>query len=158
MKQIIGIACVDAGGYYAAESDAPLPWPHTEGDLDWFKYVTNGGILVVGSVTYKQLQKLPPLKNREIWPVGKDHELKSVDDVLKKYEETGYKKTLYIAGGKRIWKAFDEHCDFFFVTRLNKKWVENGLKFPPILLPSKSAEPWLIREKYNVYEVYVHQF
>src|SRR6187402_2729861 len=121
MKKIIGIACVDAGGFYANKEGGPLAWPHTEGDLDWFRYLTNGGIMVVGSNSKKELDKLPPLKNREIWTVGREHELKSVEDVLNKYRNEESDRPLFVGGGKSLWAGFGPYYDNFYLTVLKKR-------------------------------------
>lgn len=128
MKSITGIACVDSHCYYANKEGGPLAWPHTEGDLDWFKYITNGGILVVGNNTWKELQKLPPLKNREIWPVGRDHELKSVYDVMTKFRLDSTNRQMFIGGGGQLWHDFFDYYDIFYLTVLKKQWIEDGLK------------------------------
>lgn len=126
MNKIIGIACVDTAGHYAPANGGPLPWPKEEGDLDWFKYITNGNIIVVGANSYAELEKLPPLKNREVWPVGRDHELKCVQDVLAKYSREHNNRDLFVGGGNRLWEEFVPFYDAFYLTVLKKQYLEEG--------------------------------
>lgn len=126
MKKIIGVACIDAGGFYARKEGGPLAWPHSESDLPWFKYITNGNIIVVGANSYAELQKLPPLKNREVWPVGKNHELKCVQNVLAKFSREHNDRNLFVGGGNRLWEEFVPLYDAFYLTVLKKQYLEEN--------------------------------
>lgn len=126
MKNIFGIACVDSGGAFAKINHGPLPWTAQQGDLDWFKFITNNNIVVVGANTYAELQKLPPLKNREIWPVGKNFDLKNEKDVLARYSNLQEDKQLFIAGGARLWISFQDYYSLFYLTMLKEKHVETS--------------------------------
>lgn len=125
---IVGIQCIDANGFYAEKDNPHLPWLPGAGDLDWFQFMTKGQIVVVGRNTFKTL---PPLKNREVWPVGKEYELKTVKDVLKKYKTDGDDRDLFIGGGAALWQGFSEHYDNFYQTVLNQGYIskDNGLKW-----------------------------
>jgi dihydrofolate reductase len=153
MKKIIGIACVDADGFYAKKDGGPLPWPHTEGDLDWFSYITKGNIIVLGSNSYKELMKLPPLKNREIWPVGKEYELKTVEDVLERFKEEE-SRDLFIGGGKGLWDGFIEYYNRFYLTVLNTVWVQDGLRFDDgDVFILENFDPIIDKPNYKVYDI-----
>lgn len=145
---------MDANGFYAPKGGGPLAWPHTEGDLDWFKYITTGGILVVGKNTYEELLKLPPLKGREIWGVSKDFRLKSVEDVLEEYEKSGNGRTLFICGGCQLWVDFFDHYNQFYLTTLKKSWIDDGVPFDDIDMDTIEDFDCIIeKDKYNVYKL-----
>jgi len=148
MKSITGVACVDMNHFYAEKEGGPLPWPSIQADLQWFKFLTNGGIVVVGDNTYQELQKLPPLKNREIWPVGKNHELKCVSDVLIKYSQEE-SRPLFVGGGGRLWKEFSEWYDCFYVTVLKKNYVHDGRR----LNVYGDCHEVLEKENYTIFRV-----
>lgn len=155
MKKIIGIACVDANGFYAKSDGGPLPWPNSEGDLDWFKYITNGGILVVGSNTKKELDKLPPLKNREIWAVGKEYKLKSAEDVLERYKKDQTGRNLFICGGAKLWESFENFYTGFYLTVLKQKFIEDGLEISEGMSESLDELDFglkiIEKEKYSIF-------
>lgn len=120
---IVGIQAIDNGLSFAEVSNDNLPWAGVDGDLDWFKYVTNGHIVVGGEKTY---QALKGLKNRESWLASRS-EGKSAENILKAYatlQEMGDKRNLFICGGEEVWEAFRPHYDAFYLTILNKTYVE----------------------------------
>lgn len=127
MNKIIGIMAQDAAGFYAPKNGGPLPWPKEKSDLDWFSFITKGNILLVGDNTFETLKVLPSLKNREIWPIGKKHELKNIDLVLSKFDKEADGRDLFICGGKSVWSAFEGYYDHFYVTKLREAFLKEGM-------------------------------
>lgn len=127
MKKIIGIACVDNNGFYCPNDGGHLVWPKEEGDLDWFKYITNGNIILLGKNSYNLLKELPPLKNREIWSVGSEGcDFKNFEEARLYYESLETDKLLFVGGGRRLWEEAKLYWDYFYLTVLHKKWIEEG--------------------------------
>lgn len=129
---IIGIVAVARN--LAIGKDGKLPW-HYPADLKHFKRTTMGGVVVMGSNTWRSIgQTLPGrlnvvLSRRAQIDAGHDllflrNEMEAVD--LSKY----LNGDLYVIGGSAIYKAFAPHIDEWIVTEIPET-VENADVFMP---------------------------
>ena len=129
---IIGIVAVARN--LAIGKDGKLPW-HYSADLKHFKQTTMGGVVVMGSNTWRSIgQTLPGrlnivLSRRAQIDVGHDlfflrNEMEAVD--LSKYL-SGH---LFVIGGSAIYKAFAPNIDEWVVTEIPET-IENADVFMP---------------------------
>ena len=118
----------------AIGKDGKLPW-HYPADLKHFKQTTMGGVIVMGSNTWRSIgQTLPGrlnvvLSRRAQIDVGHDllflrNEMEAVD--LAKY----LSGDLFVIGGSAIYKAFAPHIDEWIVTEIPET-IENADVFIP---------------------------
>ena len=129
---IIGIVAVAQN--LAIGKEGKLPW-HYPADLKHFKQTTMGGVVVMGSNTWRAIGRVLPgrlnivLSRRAQIDVGHDllflrSEMEAVD--LAKY----LSGDLFVIGGSAIYKAFAPHIDAWFVTEIPET-VENADVFMP---------------------------
>jgi len=129
---IIGIVAVAQN--LAIGKEGKLPW-HYPADLKHFKQTTMGGVVVMGSNTWRAIGRVLPgrlnvvLSRRAQIDVGHDllflrSEMEAVD--LAKY----LSGDLFVIGGSAIYKAFAPHIDAWIVTEIPET-VENADVFLP---------------------------
>lgn len=129
---IVGIVAVARN--LAIGKDGRLPW-HYSDDLKHFKQTTMGGVIVMGSNTWRSIGKTLPgrlnivLSRRAQIDAGHDllflrSEMEAVD--LSKY----IKGDLFVIGGSAIYRAFAPHIDEWVVTEIPVT-VENADVFMP---------------------------
>lgn len=117
---IVGIVAVARN--LAIGKDGKLPW-HYSADLKHFKQTTMGGVVVMGSNTWRSIGRTLPgrlnivLSRRAQIDVGHDllflrSEMEAVD--LSKY----LNGDLFVIGGSAIYKAFAPHIDEWIVTEV----------------------------------------
>ena len=117
---IVGIVAVARN--LAIGKDGKLPW-HYSADLKHFKQTTMGGVVVMGSNTWRSIGRTLPgrlnivLSRRAQIDVGHDllflrSEMEAVD--LSKY----LNGDLFVIGGSAIFKAFAPHIDECIVTEV----------------------------------------
>ncbi len=104
--------------------DGEIPWKCSD-DLKWFKEFTLGETIVVGRKTY---EKLPPLKNRKIIVLSKNHspclsDYPSCDDI------NDLPKDVIVAGGAKVYEELLPYCDSIYLT-LIRKFVEGDTYMP----------------------------
>ncbi len=97
MSKISLIAAVGRSGQIGMNGE--LPWYDSD-DLRWFKMVTMGSILIVGS---KTLETLPPLPGRAV--VGWGREI-DPEQMIVSLVDKNPDKIIYVAGGARTYQAF----------------------------------------------------
>jgi dihydrofolate reductase len=129
---IIGIVAVAQN--LAIGKEGKLPW-HYPSDLKHFKQTTIGGVVVMGSNTWRSIRRVLPgrlnivLSRRAQIDAGHDllflrNEMEAVD--LAKY----LSGDLFVIGGSAIYKAFAPHIDEWIVTEIPET-VENADVFMP---------------------------
>ena len=99
-----------------------LPW-HCRDDLQWFKRMTMGGIVVVG---WNTAQKLPNLPGRDVLVFDRNA---SFDGVIKYAEQQG--KDLWIAGGAKTYLAWLDKVDRCYISRIDYSG-EADVYMPPL--------------------------
>ena len=126
---LIGIVAMTPEGLIGNEDG--LPW-HIPSDLAFFKKITTGKTLIVGSKTF---ETLPPLPDRDIIVMSRDVKL-DIDDVrvVNSLEELGEEildeKINIVAGGAEIYKLLMPFCDFFYVTEVFDRMARGETYFP----------------------------
>ena len=129
---IVGIVAVSRN--LAIGKEGKLPW-HYPADLKHFKQTTTGGVVVMGSNTWRSIGRVLPgrlniiLSRRAQIDVGHDllflrNEMEAVD--LSKY----LSGNLFVIGGSAIYKAFAPHIDEWIVTEI-PEMIENADVFMP---------------------------
>lgn len=129
---IIGIVAVARN--LAIGKDGKLPW-HYPADLKHFKQTTMGGVIVMGSNTWRSIGRTLPgrlnvvLSRRAQIDSGHDllflrNEMEAVD--LSKY----LSGDLFVIGGSAIYKAFAPHIDGWLVTEIPEV-IESADVFMP---------------------------
>lgn len=115
-------------------------------DLEFYKAKTLDNVIIMGLETYKTLPKVA-LKGRHTVVVCRVcehprglvnpenvHFAFSIDDSLRVAKDLAkfYGRDIFIAGGASIYEQMLEHCDFAFVTWVDKTFKEKADKFFPI--------------------------
>ena len=129
---IVGIVAVSRN--LAIGKEGKLPW-HYPSDLKHFKQTTMGGVVVMGSNTWRSIGRVLPgrlnivLSRRAQIDAGHDllflrNEMEAVD--LAKY----LSGDLFVIGGSAIYKAFAPHIDEWVVTEIPET-IENADVFMP---------------------------
>ena len=105
-----------------------LPWPHNRADMEHFKRVTEGHVVIMGRKTWESIGS-KPLPNRECVVLsslysGKIEEsgiLKisgDIDLILECIEDRWPDKAVWIIGGKSVYEAAKDYIDVLVVSRI----------------------------------------
>lgn len=104
-----------------------LLW-HLKEDMDYFKKVTTGSIVVMGRKTFESIGR--PLPNRENIVISKSIKyidgVKIIDDPHKILEYNG---KIFIIGGEQIYKFFLPYADKIYLTEIDKEALADSF-FP----------------------------
>ncbi len=121
-------------------------------DLNHFKNLTIGNIVVMGYNTLISLPNGKPLKDRtNIILTKKDitingaivvNSIQELFDKLKKYTS----KDIFVIGGEQIYKQLLDYCKFAYVTKVNKS--TNANKFAPNLDKNQNWKQIKISDKH----------
>jgi len=108
-KNLSAIVAVNKLNYIGLHGT--LPW-YSKEDLKFFKRITLGKNLIVGSVTYK---KLPPLPGRNVYVLGKEYlDFDSIIRMINNSEEE-----FFVIGGKKTYELFLPFINIFYISRIN---------------------------------------
>ena len=113
-----------------------LPWNISE-DLKRFKVLTSNNWIVMGRKTFDSIGR--PLPNRKNIVLSKDKNLNidsvevfnSPKDVIDSYKKNSDQKDLYVIGGTYIYKLFFEHCEYLYITYVDKEYLGDAF-FPKV--------------------------
>ena len=113
-----------------------LPWNIPE-DLKRFKELTSNNWIVMGRKTFDSIGR--PLPNRKNIVLSKDKNLNidsvevfnSPKDVIDSYKKNSDQKDLYVIGGTYIYKLFFEHCEYLYITYIDKEYLGDAF-FPKV--------------------------
>lgn len=103
-----------------------MPWPRLKHDLNWFKTITTGNIVIMGSVTYKGLGK--PLPNRINVVITKnpliygDHTFNDCNSALDFCTLEYPDKEIFIIGGSAIYNEYMDVVDRFYITEIDENY------------------------------------
>ena len=114
-----------------------LPW-QVKADLDYFKEITDGHLIVCGRKTHESILKRlgHPLKNRKTIIMTKQSDYEVPKDCVKvsSWEEalkaSEGKKKVFVIGGEEIFKIALPYFQKIYITRINKI-VDDGDAFFP---------------------------
>ncbi|HEY8364496.1 MAG TPA: dihydrofolate reductase [Haloplasmataceae bacterium] len=120
---------------YLIGKDNQIPWHYTE-DLKYFKNLTWGKKVVMGSNTYKSILSYlhKPLPNRESIVLTSKPEdypnvqcFTSVEAFLDVYKD--YPEEIFIIGGKKVYEQFINIVKRLYITFINESY-EGDTYFP----------------------------
>lgn len=130
-KKIIAIWAQDTKGIIGKNNH--LPW-HLPKDLKHFKETTLNQAILMGRVTFEGMNnRLLPNREMLILTTQSDYQVEgatvvtNMEDVLDWYENQN--KTLYIVGGRQVYKLFEPYVDELFVTQVQAE-VDGDTYFP----------------------------
>lgn len=129
MKKIIIAAVADN---WAIGKDNKMPW-HIKEDLEYFKNITTGHPVIMGSNTYKSIGK--PLPNRTNIVVSHKyvsgvitvHTLKEAYSVAEKIDDQ-----CFIIGGAQLYNASINDADELYITNVHIDIEDADTYFPEI--------------------------
>ena len=143
-----------------------LPWPHIKADMERFKSVTDGGIVIMGRKTYDSLpEKARPLKNRlnivvSTTTTGSDYPnsvvvVKSLQEALERVKDTPWPtERTYVIGGAGLFAEaiLDERCCTVFATRIGVDPWECDVSVPKLETVVNSWIPVAVSKTHSVEE------
>lgn len=99
-----------------------MPWPHLKGDMSWFRKLTTGQIVIMGSTTYDSIGK--PLPNRVNVVISRskalgDHAFNNCGSALDYCSLEYPDKEIFIIGGDSIYTQYLDIVDRFYVTEID---------------------------------------
>ena len=114
------LACDDAWGI---GKDGTLPWPHNAADQKWFAKTTKGGVVVMGSTTWKDPDMPKPLPGRYNVVVTRGvadeaHCVVPIDEAEKLLVEDLEQENVWIIGGAKLVKALMPIIDELWLSRI----------------------------------------
>jgi dihydrofolate reductase len=99
-----------------------MPWPHLKGDMQWFRQLTTGNVVIMGSTTYDSLGKSLPnrvnvviSRKRELG----DHTFSDCGEALDFCSVEYPDKDIFIIGGSAIYRQYLDIVDRFYVTEID---------------------------------------
>ena len=106
-----------------------MPWPHLKGDMNWFRKMTTGNIIIMGSTTWMSLG-CKPLPNRinivlsrthdYSGPEGADHTFSNPDTALVFCSNEYPDKEIFIIGGSAVYRTYMGIVDKFYITEIDE--------------------------------------
>ena len=130
--------------------DNKIPWYYPE-DLKYFKEITWGKIVVMGSKTYESIinRLNKPLPNRHSIVITRKKEkypevetYSSIECFINKYRNTN--EEIFIIGGKQIYQQLIDYASKLYITHINEEYIGDTY-FPDY----NQADFKLISEKTN---------
>ena len=135
-----GIVAMDSGG--GIGKDGKLPWKLRE-EMDFFKEMTTGNVIIMGSTTFESLRNIP-LPNRLnivitynlekysamqtynnliiVDDVHFFHKLQAISDLADQYPFLKPDYKFYVIGGAGIYRILIPECSCVWVSILSKKY------------------------------------
>lgn len=144
-----------------------MPWPHLKGDMSWFRKMTTGHIVIMGSTTWKSIGS-KPLPNRINVVLSKtndyskkgsaDHTFSDPETALAFCNNEYPDKEIFIIGGGKIYQEYFYKINKFYITEIeesyecdtffNLKYIQNN--FTKVTEVAIFTEP--IKFKIKIYE------
>lgn len=121
------LACDDRGGI---GKDGTLPWPKNHEDLNYFKRMTDGKTVIMGSATWQSKGMPKPLPNRhnvvvtlspEHHPGADDYvpsKGKNLTESIREYESWHGLESVWIIGGAKLINEIFLLIDRFYLSRI----------------------------------------
>jgi dihydrofolate reductase len=98
-----------------------IPWK-IPGEQKWFKEVTMGHCVLMGSKTYLSIGRLLPgrrnliVSRSQTWPGAE-----MIRD-LSQFDPANYQEEVYVIGGAEIYQQLVDRCDELLITRLKAEY------------------------------------
>lgn len=122
--KLMVIVAMTPDGIIGMKSENRIPWKRIPEDLQWFRSMTHGSVVVMGRRTFESLPGSKPLEGRmnivmttNKTAIGKYDNLIVVDSyeqMIKKISEIG--RDVFVIGGGEIYKLLLPLCKRIFVT------------------------------------------
>jgi dihydrofolate reductase len=99
-----------------------MPWPRLKEDMQWFKELTTGHIVIMGSTTWKGFLK--PLPNRINIVISRYHHMDadycytSPIDAIGECHSLHPEKKIFIIGGQELYDSTIHLIDNFYITEI----------------------------------------
>jgi len=130
-----------------------LPWPNNSSDLQHFKTLTTGGIVVMGRRTYDDPKMPKPLKDRTVYVVSNRmindsvHQIRGdiVSEILK-LEQANPNQTVWVIGGADVLEQCESIYDRIYLTHIKGSYkIDTKINLKGLLsgrlMRSASAAP-----------------
>jgi dihydrofolate reductase len=117
---IYSVVAVEAGG--GIGFNGSMPWPSLKEDMQWFKQLTTGHVVIMGSTTWKGFAK--PLTNRINVVISKnphasaDHAFVDPCDAIKSCLLLYPDRKIFIIGGQALYDSTMHLISKFYVTEI----------------------------------------
>lgn len=98
-----------------------IPWK-IPGEQRWFREVTMGHCVLMGSKTYVSIGK--PLPGRRNLVVSRSRSWEGVEMIrdLSRFDPTDYREEIYVIGGAEIYQQLLDRCDELLITQLKTEY------------------------------------
>jgi dihydrofolate reductase len=98
-----------------------IPWK-IPGEQKWFKEVTIGHSVLMGSRTYVSIGK--PLPGRRNLVVSRSQSWEGVEMIrdLSRFDPSNYSDEIYVIGGAEIYRQLLDRCDELLITQLKTEY------------------------------------
>jgi len=126
-----------------------IPW-HLSEDLQWFKKITSGNIIVMGRKTFQSIGR--PLPNRETVVLSRsDFTFPGVQVIhsLDELNTLGETRRIFICGGAQLYALALPRCSDLYLTVV-KKVVEGDTFFPQFEEQFQLAETILEKPDFQI--------
>lgn len=103
-----------------------MPWPRLSDDMRWFRTLTEGHIVLMGSVTYRGLGR--PLSNRENIVITRDDIsdvicCRSPVEALAQCQGRWPDREIFIIGGQTLYDCTMSIAERFYVTEIDNDYA-----------------------------------
>ncbi|MGG4105080.1 dihydrofolate reductase [Paenibacillus lautus] len=138
MKDIIAITAMDENNAIGRDNKLLCK---LEDDLHFFRLMTEGHIVVMGSNTYRSIGRPLPyriniiLTRDENYPIPKCPNcwvMHSVDEVLKFHSNLDSDRDLFVIGGEEVYKSFLPYCNTLIVSHIHNSFDDADAHFPDV--------------------------
>ena len=111
---------------YVIGDKGKIPW-HIPEELKHFKETTRYGVLIMGSKTYRSIEKFLPFEDRDIVVLssGEKSEFQHAMEVLKdtesilEYVNSNPERTFWVSGGLGVYDALIPYCGRWVVSKVD---------------------------------------
>jgi dihydrofolate reductase len=105
-----------------------IPW-RIPGEQKWFKEVTMGHPILMGSLTFESIRR--PLPGRQNLVVSRTRSWPAVDVIrdLSHFDPEKYSPEIYVIGGAEIYRQLLNRCRELLITRVKNEY-EGDAYFP----------------------------
>ena len=111
---------------YVIGDKGKIPW-HIPEELKHFKETTRYGVLIMGSKTYRSIEKFLPFEDRDIVVLssGEKSEFQYAMEVLKdtesilEYVNSNPERTFWVSGGLGVYDALIPYCGRWVVSKVD---------------------------------------
>jgi dihydrofolate reductase len=122
---IAGIVAIDLG--QGIGFNGQMPWPFLKEDMRWFKQLTQGHVVIMGSTTWSSLPKkldnrVNAVISKNSW-AGSDHVYLEPVIAIKSLADLYPDKNIFIIGGQQLYDSTFDIAEKYFVTSIEQKYT-----------------------------------